>query len=420
MIKRYALFLTLIFLCSTRGWAQLTLINPSDRAVSMAVGFYVEKGIWQGWNTKGWTTIAPHDSATLLPGGIAGNAFYYHGRIAGCDQRYEGSYALFVHPTDVFSVANAAGPMPITLNQGVEKAGFVKVDLPPLQRKYRLRLPVANCTQQGKRMGDWLVYLDRDKEEVTKPEQATYVRHLTYQQGTPAGLVQDYYWPANRLQWDGKLLSEHPAVFQGTCVTYDETGRKREEAVYQNGRVSGDIRRWDAAGKEGITTKRYHTVKVLNPQQGYLVSYFNPGQSRTVIPVQLPPNTVSWYYEFTAFRELAQLQAARAKFQLAAELSSLMDNSGSLKLAINALTTPPGGNICNVYLLQDTKQTDLFTRKQAFAYIREGTRSSLTSAVVPLPAPANPTFYLGLHNPDNMYGIHYALEVVAVVEEAAK
>ena len=420
MTKRYLLLLTLALLFTTRCWAQLTLINPSDRAVSMAVGFYVEKGIWQGWNTKGWIAIAPHDSATLLPGGIAGNAFYYSGRIAGCDQRYEGSYALFVHPTEAFSVANAAGPTPITLNQGVQKAGFVKVDLPAGQRQYRLRLPSANCTQQGKRVGDWLVYLDRDKDEVAKPEQATYVRRLTYQQGGPAGLVRDYYWPTNRLQWDGKLLSEHPAVFQGTCITYDEAGRKQQEAVYQNGRVSGDIRRWDATGKEGIVSKHYKTVKVLTPQQGYLVSYFNPGESRTVIPVQLPPNTVSWYYEFTAFRELAQLQAARDKFKLVAELSGLMDKSGSLELAIKALTTPPGGNICNVYLLKDTQQTDLFQRKQAFAYIREGTRSSLTSAVVPLPAPANPTFYLGLHNPDNMYGIHYALEVVAVVEEAAK
>ena len=55
----------------------------------------------------------------------------------------------------------------------------------------------------------------------------------------------------------------------------------------------GNIRRWDETEKELITRKRYRTVHVLEPQTGYLVSYFNPGSSRTVIPVQLPANTVS-------------------------------------------------------------------------------------------------------------------------------
>jgi hypothetical protein len=324
---------------------------------------------------------------------------------------------MFVHPTDAFSVANAGSAAPITLNKGVQQAGFVKVDLPAGQRTFRYRLPTVNCTQQGRRVGDWLVYLDRDKEEVTKPEQATYVRRLSYQQGAPTGLVRDFYWPANTLQWDGKMLSEHPAVMQGTCITYDEAGRKREEAVYQNGRVTGSVLRWDATNNEQITIKKYRTVKLLEPQQGYLVSYFNPGNSRTVVPVQLPPNTVSWYYEFTAFRDQAQMQAARAQFKLASQLSQLIDQSGNLAMAMNVLTTPPGGDICNVYLLQDAAQTDLFQQKQEFSYLREGTRSSLTAAVVPVQASAGQRVFLGLHNPDKLYGIHYALEVVAVVEE---
>ena len=86
-------------------------------------------------------------------------------------------------------------------------------------------------------------------------------------------------------------------------------------------------------------------------------------------------------------------------------------------MAMNVLTTPPGGDICNVYLLQDTVQTDLFQQKQEFSYLREGTRSSLTAAVVPVQSAASQQVFLGLHNPDKLYGIHYALEVVAVVEE---
>nr|GEX61335.1 hypothetical protein [Tanacetum cinerariifolium] len=298
---------------STRCLAQLTLINPSDHAVSLALGFYVEKGLWKGWNTKGWLNVAPHDSMTLLPEGIGGGAFCFAGRVAECDQVYSGTYPLFVHPTDAFSIAGAASEVPVTLNKGVQKVGFAKVELPAGQRRYRLRLPAGNFTQKGIRTGDWLVYLDRDKEEVAKPEQAAYLRRISYQQGVPMGLVRDYYWPANTLQWDGKLLTEHPATKQGTCITYDEAGRKREEALYQNGRVSGSVRRWNEASQEVVTRKRYRTVRVLEPQTGYLVSYFNPGSSRAVIPVQLPANTVSWFYEFTAYRDQAQLQAARAR-----------------------------------------------------------------------------------------------------------
>ncbi|MDF7815442.1 DUF1036 domain-containing protein [Hymenobacter sp. YC55] len=415
-MKLRLLFL-LILLSSSPSFAQLTMVNPTEQAVSVAIGFYVEKGLFKGWNTKGWMPIAPHDSITLLPTGIAGGTFYYHGVSTACDQGYTGNYALFIHPTEAFAIANAGTDAPVTLNKEVKKAGFVKVDLPAGQRSYRLRLPALNCTQQGRRTGEWLVYLDRDKEEVLKPDQATYMRRINYQQGVPTGLVRDYYWPSNKLQWDGKLQSEHPAMPQGTCITYDESGRKREELVYQNGRATGPVRRWDAAGKEVITTKKYRTIKVLEPQQGYLVSYYNPGNSRTVIPVQLPPNTVSWYYEFTAFRNEAQLQAARAQFKLVSELSRLVDNTGTLTLALNALSTPPGGSICNVYLLGNTQQTDLFQAKKEFSYLREGTRSSLTSAVVPVSQTASQQVYLGLQNPDNLYGIHYALEVVAIIEE---
>lgn len=403
--------------------AQLTIINPGDQPVSLALGFYVDKGLWRGWNTKGWLTLAPHDSLTELPAGINGPGFYYFVRVPGTDWRETGSYPLFLHPTDAFAIAGAANDAPLTLNQHVRKAGFAKVDLPAGQRRYRLRLPPPNCTLRGVRTGPWQVYLDRDKEEVPQAEQASYRRRVDYQQGVPTGLVRDYAYPEGALQWDGKLLREHPAVWQGTCVTYDEAGRKREEGVYQQGQLTGAVRRWDAAGQPvAATPKKYRTVRVLSPQQGYLVSYFNPGQSRTVILVTLPPGTVAWYYEFAAFREAAQLQAARARFQLAGELAQLVDHAGVINLALAALTQPPGGNICDVYLLQDSRQSDLFQAKQEFAYLREGTRSSLTSAVVPVLAGSGrgEPVYLGLHNPDNLYGIHYALEVVAVVEEAGQ
>lgn len=397
--------------------AQLKVINPSDQTVSFAIGYYHEKGLLKGWHTQGWINIAPHDSTTLLPDGIAGGQFYYFGRLAGCDQLFQGQYALHIQPTEAFSIANAATDSPVTLSKGLQKVGFVKVDVPEGKRQHTLRLPVPNCTQNGIRQGAWTLYLDRDKEEVQREQDATYIRKIAYQNGKPMGLARDYYAKTNVLQWDGKLVSERPDVRQGTSITYNDRGQKVEEAIYKDGQLTGSVRRWGDDGKEILSKKIYKTVTVLEPQVGYLVSYYNPGNSRTLIPVTLPENTVRWYYEFTAYRNKADVEAVRSTFQLASELSMFIDQTGFLKLATAALTPPAGGDICNVYLIEDKAQAQVFMQKQPnFKRVTEASRTSLTSAVVPVQYPGKQV-YLGLHNPADVDGIYFAIEVVAVVEE---
>lgn len=397
--------------------AQLKVINPSDQAASIAIGYYQEAGIFKVWNTQGWINIAPRDSATLLPEGIAGGQFYYYGRLAGCDQLFQGQYALQIQPTDAFSIVNAASDNPVTFSKGLQKEGFVKVDVPDGKKQHTLRLPLINCTQNGIRQGAWTLYLDRDKEEVPLEQDATYIRKTSYQNGKPTGLVRDYYAKTNVLQWDGKLISERPDVRQGTSITYNEKGQKVEEVIYKEGQLAGQARRWGDDGKEILKTKTYKTVTVLDPQAGYLVSYYNSGNSRTIIPVTLPENTVRWYYEFTAYRNKADVEAVRNNFQLASELSTFIDQTGFLKLATAVLTPPAGGDICNVYLIDNEQEAKVFMQKQPnFKRVIDGSRTSLTSAVVPVQHKEKQV-YLGLHNPADVDGIYFAIEVVAVVEE---
>ncbi|MBC5994021.1 DUF1036 domain-containing protein [Pontibacter cellulosilyticus] len=396
--------------------AQLKVINPNGHAVSLALGFYNETGLIKGWHTQGWINIAPHDSAMLLPNGIVGGEVYYFGRISGCDQLYQGQYSLHIQPKEAFSIANSASDLPISLNKGLEKAPFTKVSIPNGGKTFTLRLPEVNCTQKGMRQGAWTLYLDRDKEEVKQAQDAAFIRKINYQNGVPSGLVRDYYAKTNVLQWDGKLISEKPDVRQGTSITYSEQGQKVEEAFYQSGKPEGKVRRWDADGKEIVTKKTYRTVTVLKPQVGYLVSYYNSGNSRTYIPVILPENTVEWYYEFTAYRNEAELQAAQEKFKLASELTLLIDQTGMLKLAADLFTAPPGGDICNVYMFEDEAQVKAFMQKRSFTPVRDWSRTSLKSAVVPVHSSGRKA-YLGLHNPADLDGIHFAIEVVAVVEK---
>lgn len=392
------------------------VVNPNDNAVSLAIGHYVEKGIFKGWNTLGWVNIAPHDSSIVLTS-IVSNTFYYYGRLNGCEQTFEGQYALFLHPTEAFKVSNAATEAPISLNKGIVKAAFSKVDIPKNQTQFRYVLPSLNCTANGKREGKWTIMLDRDKEETLNSTDAAYIRKISYQNGKPTGIVRDYFYPSNKLQWDGKLLQTNPDLKHGTSITYDERGRKREEATYENGKLVGSIYRWDEEGKEILVKKTYKVVTVLTPQTGYLFSYFNNGKSRAVVPVNLPANTVLWYYEFTASREKSEMLSAQSNFKLLADLTKLVDQTGFTNLAMSTLTNPPGGNICNVYLITDPKQSDLFEAKQQFLFSREGSRSNVTSAIVPIQDASSKSVYLGLFNPDDYYGIHYAIEVVAIVEE---
>ncbi|RAU81327.1 hypothetical protein DP923_16300 [Pontibacter arcticus] len=106
---------------------------------------------------------------------------------------------------------------------------------------------------------------------------------------------------------------------QGTSISYNDQGQKVEEAIYKDGQLTGSVRCWGDDGKEILSKKIYRTVTVLEPQVGYLVSYYNPGNSRTLIPVTLPENTVRWYYEFTAYRNKADVEAIRNTFQLASD-----------------------------------------------------------------------------------------------------
>lgn len=403
-------------LVSLSSFAQLVIVNPNDNTASLAVGHYVDKGLFKGWNTIGWINIAPHDSATVLPS-VVGNTFYYYGRLSGCEQTFEGQYSLYLHQTEAFKVSNAATEAPISLNNGVVKAAFSKVELPKDQTQFRYVLPSLNCTANGKREGKWTILLDRDKEETLSSSDAAYIRKISYQNGKPTGIVRDYFYPSNQLQWDGKLIQTNPDVKHGTSITYNERGRKREEATYNNGKLIGSILRWDEEGNEILTKKTYKAVTVLPPQTGYLFSYYNTGKSRAVIPVNLPSNTVLWYYEFTASRDKSEMLTAQNKFKLVADLTNLVDQSGISNLAMTTLTTPPGGNICNVSLITDSKQSDLFEAKQQYLLNREGSRNNVTSAIVPIRDISSKSVYLGLYNPDDYYGIHYAIEVVAIVEE---
>jgi len=139
------------------------------------------------------------------------------------------------------------------------------------------------------------------------------------------------------------------------------------------------------------------------------------GKSRTVIPIVLPVNTVSWYYSFSTSSGVNGLQ-------LFTQLSSLAAGPlGITKNLISNIKVPQGNSGVDAYLL-DQPNSDLFIQKVdlnggTFSYYREGLVTNTNQAVVPIYNALQGTYYLGLRNPSTFSGIKITIEVVAIVQE---
>ncbi|MDJ1484229.1 hypothetical protein QNI16_27270 [Cytophagaceae bacterium YF14B1] len=151
---------------------------------------------------------------------------------------------------------------------------------------------------------------------------------------------------------------------------------------------------------------------------------FKGGQSRVAIPVTLPPNTIEWYYTFSASRDQALIKKTAEQLQLGKELTKLLVKASgagwiagkATNIAVDNLTQPPGSDYCDIVLL-DQENRSLFLNKVEYRHYPVGSRSNLKSGVVKLTDFNQGTWYLGIRNPDIWTGINTVVQIVAVVLE---
>ena len=169
-----------------------------------------------------------------------------------------------------------------------------------------------------------------------------------------------------------------------------------------------------------VRSESYKTVELAKAQKFFINSGSNAtfleGKSRVSLPIKLPPNTVKWYYTVSSIRDEAKINEISNSVNLASELTSLIDNTGSLNFAIEKLTQPPGANYCDVYLLNHSNLNP-FLNKSAFNYAPIGTRENVVSALVEIPYTSDEIIYLGIKNPDMSHGINVIINVVAITLE---
>jgi hypothetical protein len=117
-----------------------------------------------------------------------------------------------------------------------------------------------------------------------------------------------------------------------------------------------------------------------------------------------------------ASRNEAEITQTKNSFSLMGQLTKLIDNTGALKISVDMLIRPPGGNICDVYLLNVNNRLP-FEEKTNFLQYPEGTRENFSSGMVRIQSSLFQNGYLGIKNPDSGYGVHVFVEAVAITLE---
>ena len=181
-------------------------------------------------------------------------------------------------------------------------------------------------------------------------------------------------------------------------------------------------------------------VTIQKPQKFYLNSGGRSlvgGQSRIVIPVTMPENTVEWFYTLTTVN--AQSKSTEMenktdnisnKLQLTQQLAKLVVKGINMtadfnlaSLAMNLVSTPSGGEMCDIYLL-DQENSKRFLAKddhsfvgKGFQYQKEGTKENFNSGIVSIKSFNTGKWYLGISNPTIITGMYVSIEIAAVVKK---
>ena len=162
--------------------------------------------------------------------------------------------------------------------------------------------------------------------------------------------------------------------------------------------------------------KERKVVQVLTPQTFYLNGGTRAtfgGKSRTLFDIQLPANTVEWYYSLTTTKN----ENSTSPIGLLSQLTTLYDPTGMTAIATNSILTPSGAGACDIYLM-DRKNAIVFNAKDYFFYQRIGSRENFKNGTVQIKDILTGNWCLGFKNPSATEGISITFEVVAIVEES--
>lgn len=169
--------------------------------------------------------------------------------------------------------------------------------------------------------------------------------------------------------------------------------------------------------------KKIRKVVEVMPQQTFYLnggarSMFG-GVSRQVFTIDIPKNTVEWYYSYTTTEGTAP---SSASIKLASQLTRLIDPTGLTAIATSAILCPTGSNSCDGFLIGDHQNAQAFINKDdnlggSFRYYAASSRANFRDGTIQVQGLNNGRYYLGFKNPSASTGVTVAFEVAAIVEE---
>lgn len=223
-----------------------------------------------------------------------------------------------------------------------------------------------------------------------------------------------------------KIVAPISAVYQVVLKNYKKktcSYKFKKEVVPSSSKVARIIYKVQRDTVYGYSTQQYRTIEQIDTrplqQEKYFLNsrssaLFKGGKNRIIIPVSIPKNVKEWYYSFTASREEKDIANTLSTFNLASELSGFIKEKNSLQSAIRQVNAPPGANICDIYLF-NKENASFFKEKENYNYIAEGSRENFKSGVVSVREALEDQYYIGINNPNNLYGIHVGINIVAVI-----
>jgi hypothetical protein len=144
------------------------------------------------------------------------------------------------------------------------------------------------------------------------------------------------------------------------------------------------------------------------------------GNSRSGFKIDLPPNTIEWFYAFTTEPNKSDDES----IQLENQLKFLLQTTGFSGGLLSLIKIPAGKGLVDIYLT-DRKGYDSFFEKDllgTWKYISpshniEGSRTNIKDGKVKIDDVKKGTHFLVLRNTSASTGVNVKLEVVAIVEE---